>query len=64
MPSCERCWSVAQSRGIGYEEQLRLAEHGKEPCTLGDENARRLQAGQFWDDERKLDRRSLPEGKV
>jgi len=60
MPSCERCWWVAKDRGISYEEQLRLAERNAEPCVGDSIDARRLSAGQFWNEERQVDMRYEP----
>lgn len=55
--SCEHCWTMAQMRGISYEAQIRDAEDNHAACTRDDEAARKLRAGQFWDDELKVDRR-------
>lgn len=57
MTSCERCWVLAKERGVTYHEQLRAAEEREEPCTLGDLEAKRLQAGDYWDAERQVDSR-------
>ncbi len=59
MPSCERCWADAYLRSYGshksqsecYEELLK--ERKNNPCSPKD------QAGQWWDEERQCDSRTL-----
>lgn len=63
MTACEYCWTEAHRRGIEYQAMMRLAEQEHLPCcelengepmTLT-QKARRLRAGQFWDEETKRD---------
>lgn len=66
MASCEYCWDRAggSDSRFDYKATLRQAEIEGWPCcerdTNGDltEHAEMLRAGQFWDEERKVDRRS------
>jgi len=58
MTSCERCWSIAKLRGVPYEQQLRDADVHQEPCIRSNEQAARLRAGHFWDEDTKCDSRS------
>ena len=59
MAACEKCWGDAYMRmlatGKGQHEcyfEL-LAERKDNPCS------ERERAGQFWDEEKQIDRRSL-----
>lgn len=69
MPSCERCRDLAliRHRECGgelsdhYNDVLREAEEQKQPCTQNTPLGQRLRAGQFWDDERQIDRRLEPQ---
>lgn len=68
MPSCECCWEVAVGRAVHgggsapdlYHVVMREHEDRGCPCTGDDEVGRKLRAGQFWDDERKVDARLEP----
>ena len=64
MPMCERCWGNAYMAGSDQvEEYYRLtkeAEERNEICTQDTEEGRRARAGQFWDEERNVDIRTLP----
>ena len=66
MASCEYCWERSgsgQGSAFDYKATLRQAEMDGSACCERDadgeltENARRLRAGQFWDDATKTDRR-------
>jgi hypothetical protein len=59
MPMCEKCWVDAY--GCGYGDQPTrylelLKERAANPCTP------REQAGQWWDEKRGCDSRSMAEG--
>ena len=56
--SCEHCWALAQALGTDYSAELLRAERENAPCTRDDEDGARLRAGQFWDADRKIDRRA------
>ena len=59
MASCEKCWGDAYMRSMAtgrsqaecYHELLE--ERKDNPCSEQE------QAGQFWDEEKKIDKRSL-----
>lgn len=59
--TCEKCWSDAHqlARRCGGAQvdsyHILLAERREHPCSP------REQAGQFWDDERQVDRRRIVE---
>ena len=61
MPCCEKCWGDAYLRSLSvgkdqadcYKDLLRKRKDN--PCSPQE------QAGQFWDDEKGCDRRSLLE---
>lgn len=62
MTSCERCWWEAQRRGIEYKDMLLIAEREGHPCCQIEdgvltEQAKRLRAGQFWDEATQSDSR-------
>jgi hypothetical protein len=61
--ACEKCWEdaylIMRSTGVSQEiayERL-LADRKDNPCTPKE------QAGQFWDDTLKMDRRDKESGK-
>ena len=59
MASCEKCWGDAYRRSLATGKSQAecyhdlLVERKDNPCT------EREQAGQFWDEERQIDKRSL-----
>jgi hypothetical protein len=59
MPSCEKCWSdayhISRSTGNCQAEAYAklLKEREDSPCTP------KQQAGQFWDEEKQIDKRKL-----
>lgn len=59
MPSCEHCWYEAQRRGVDYTTQVLSAEQRRDACTRADEDGERLRAGQFWDEQRRVDTRTV-----
>ena len=64
MPMCERCWGRAYMSGHDQvEEYYRImteAEAEGAICTQKTEEGARARAGQYWDEERKCDTRTLP----
>jgi hypothetical protein len=67
MASCECCWDSANSksffslRDIGdcYHEAMREHEERGCECTKDTREGAKLRAGQFWDEERQLDKREI-----
>ena len=65
MASCECCYAEAQSRALfrggmtcdRYHEVMKEHEARGCICTKDTEEGRRARAGQFWDDDRKVDTR-------
>ena len=59
MSACEKCWGDAYMRmlssGKGQQECYNelLAERKEKPCSAQE------QAGQFWDEEKQIDRRHI-----
>lgn len=57
MSACEHCWRMSRLTGIEYHDQLALAERDNLPCTRDSIDGARLRAGQWWDEEKKMDAR-------
>lgn len=58
MSACEHCWSISRLLGIEYHDQVDKAEAARAPCTRDTIEGARLRAGQWWDDEKQIDRRN------
>ena len=67
MPSCECCWTAYRRRqmfegaDISYETVVAEHEANRCLCAKDTEEGRRRAAGQFWDEEKKIDVRRWPE---
>lgn len=61
MSACEHCWSASRWLGIEYHDQIAKAERENAPCTQNTPEGARLRAGQFWDEEKQMDRREPQE---
>lgn len=48
---------MSRLRGIEYYSQLRRAEEENDACTQNTIEGKRLRAGQFWNEEKKIDSR-------
>ena len=57
MSACEHCWARSRLLGIDYSYQVECAERVNAPCTQDTPEGARLRAGQFWDEEKQVDRR-------
>jgi hypothetical protein len=48
---------MSRLRGVEYHEQLAIAEAENWPCVRDTIEGAKLRAGQFWDEEKRIDRR-------
>lgn len=57
MSACEYCWGRRWMFGNDYYKSMEAAEKEKAVCTTDTLEGAKARAGQFWDEEKQMDRR-------
>ena len=58
MSACEYCWGRRHLFNNDYYAAMKAAEECKAPCTTDTPEGAKARAGQWWDEEKQIDRRA------